>query len=158
MILGSSFLTIAAPSARGGETDPTLLIVRAVASDTPNGTLVRVDGQFPWNALLQSGYPLELVVWRTTGQIEFVAFDLAGAARSGTHGALVDGLSTSEVATFAAQGQPDSGPVLTHVENGRLEAVLDARFAGAPLAAQLYVIDHGTPFVSNPAPITRGLP
>ncbi len=153
-----ALITLASAPTSAGETDPTLLITRAVATDTPNGTLVRIDAVFPWNALLQSGYPIRLVVWRAVGRPDFVRFDLAGGARSGSDSAVLDGLTTSEVLLFAGAGRPDPAHVLTHVEAGRLESVLGAGFAGVPLGAQLFVDDHGTPFVSNPISVTRGLP
>jgi|JI10StandDraft_1071094.scaffolds.fasta_scaffold122162_3 hypothetical protein len=143
---------------QAGETDPTLLIARAVASDTRSGTLIRIDATFPWNALIQSGYPLKLVVWRRAGTPDFVELDLVGSARSGSNPAVIDGLETAEVGPFSTSGQSNPAHALTLVDDGRIEAVLGAEFVGAPLGAQLYVIDHGTPFVSNPIDVGRGLP
>ena len=44
-------------------TDPSLYLTRAVEVQGANGRLVRIDGSFPWNALLQSGYPIQIVFW-----------------------------------------------------------------------------------------------
>lgn len=144
--------------AGAGETDPTLLITRAVATETANGTLLRLDAIFPWNALIQSGYPLELLVWQAAGPPTFVRFELGGQAHVGSTPEVADGLTPSEVSPVRLEGRPDGSHALTHVQEGRLEAVLGAGFSGIPLGAQLVVIDEGTPFVSNPVAVIRGLP
>jgi len=140
-------------------TDPPLFLARAVAQDTANGTLIRVEGELPWEGLLQSEYPLALVVWATEGAPEFVRFQLSGQAFTGISTEVVDGLTTpAEAIAFAALGAVDGAQRLTHIGPGRLDAVITLPFASGPIAAQLFVIDPrdgGTPFMSNPIAVER---
>lgn len=145
-------------SARAGETSPVLAIYRAKATDTASGTLVRIEGTFPWNAVIQSAFPIKLVVWKTVGSTEFVRFDLDGSAYRGTNPSLADGLGPNEVVPLLNLGQIDPVQSLTHVDQGYLEVVLGSEFQGAPLGAQLFVVDRGVPFVSNPIAVSRGAP
>ena len=144
--------------ARAGETSPVLAIYRALATDTASGTLVRIEGTYPWNAVIQSAFPIKLVVWKTVGSADFVRFDLDGTGHRGTDPSLADGLGTNEVVPLLNLGQIDPLHSLTHVGQGYLEVVLGSEFQGVPLGAQLFVVDRGVPFVSNPITVSRGAP
>ncbi|HPG25260.1 MAG: hypothetical protein H6748_06090 [Spirochaetaceae bacterium] len=155
LIAAAAIRLVLAGPAGAGETDPTLVLWRGVAVETPSGTLVRVEGEFPWNALLQSGFPLQLVVWSSEGAADFVRFELDGDAFVGLDPAIVDGLSPIESAAIETAGAAAPAQALDHVGPGRLEARLSAPFVGRALSAQLFVIDGTTPFVSNPIALER---
>ncbi len=55
-------LLLASPTA-ASITDPLLYLSRANEFQGVNGRLIRIEGSFPWNALLQSGYPIQIVFW-----------------------------------------------------------------------------------------------
>lgn len=131
-------------------TDPTLFLSRAVEFQGANSRLVRIEGVFPWEALLQSGYPLQLVIWTNAANPDFVRFDLHGNAVTGVTATLEGGLTPAEATGLFAIGEASNLQHLVHVGPGRIEAQLGAPFMTAPLRAQIFVVDNGTTFVSNP--------
>lgn len=139
-------------------TDPVLYLSRAVEFQGANGRLVRIDGSFPWNALLQSGYPVQIVIWNEVNGSDFVRFDLSGDAFTGVSETVESGLTPAEATALLDVGMPvdeTSGDLrLVHVSPGRIEALLSGPFATAPLAAQLFVVDGTTTFVSNPISVS----
>lgn len=143
-------------------TDPVLYLSRALEFQGGNGRLVRIDGSFPWNALLQSGYPVQLVFWNDANGSDFVRFDLSGNAFIGVSGAVESGLTPAEATALLPVGTPvgeaSSGLRLVYVGPGRIEALLSGPFATAPLAAQLFVVDGTTTYVSNPISVSPVAP
>ena len=129
--------------------DPTLALYRGQQVEGAAGTTVRVDGVFPWNALLQSGYPLELVLWPADGVGEFLRIGLDGSVHRGDAAYVIDGLTPAEAVLLSSLGESDRAHGLAYVAEGRLDVRVTGAFAGRPLEAQLIVIDEGTPFVSN---------
>jgi hypothetical protein len=142
-------LLITGSTATAGETDPTLALYDGRQAPGISGTMLRVEGVFPWNALLQSGYPLELVLWAADGGGDFLRVRLDGEMRRGRAPFVVDGLTPGEAVSLASIGAADGGHRLTYVAEGRIDLLVTGVFAGRPLAAQLVVLDEGTPFVSN---------
>ncbi|HEB90250.1 MAG TPA: hypothetical protein ENI85_11820 [Deltaproteobacteria bacterium] len=140
------------------QTDPTLFLSRAVSFAGNHGRLVRIDGLFPWNALLQSGYPVQVVIWNAENDSDFVRFDLAGNAVAGTTSSVEGGLTPAEATSLAAVGTPDPAQTLSHVGPGRIDARLTGALADVPLSVQIFVIDGGTTFVSNPIPVSAVTP
>ena len=136
------------------QTDPTLFISHAVDFDGSHGRLVRIEGEFPWNALLQSGYPVQIVIWNEANDSDFVRFDLSGNAVTGNSSIVGGGLTPSEATSLSTIGVPDLTQELAYVGPGRIEARLSGSFVAVPLAAQIFVIDGGTTFVSNPISIS----
>ena len=83
-------VVLAGPTA-ASMTDPTLYLSRAVEVQGVNGRLVRIEGSFPWNALLQSGYPMQIVFWNDANHSDFVRFDMSGNAFTGVTAAVAGG-------------------------------------------------------------------
>jgi hypothetical protein len=139
-------------------THPELYLSRAVEFQGANGRLVRLDGSFPWNALLQSGYPVQVVIWNDVNGSDFVRFDLSGNAFTGVAAAVESGLTPAEATALLPVGVPvgesNSELRLVYVGPGRIEALLSGPFATAPLAAQLFVVDGTKTFVSNPISVS----
>ena len=147
VLIGAGLLSRTADASM---TDPTLFLSRAVEFEGTSNRLVRIEGEFPWEALLQSGYPLQLVIWTNAVNPDFVRFDLHGNAVTGVTATLEGGLTPAEAAGLFAIGEASDLQHLIHVGPGRIEARLGAPFMTAPLRAQIFVLDNGTIFVSNP--------
>jgi len=154
-------LLLASPTA-ASITDPVLYLSRATDFQGVNGRLIRIEGSFPWNALLQSGYPIQIVFWNDENDSEFVRFDLSGNAFTGVAEAFEGGLTPAEATALLSLGVPvgetNNDLRLVHVGRGRIEALLSGPFATGPLAAQLFVLDGTTTFVSNPISVSPVTP
>jgi len=135
--------------AHAGQTDPTLMIHRALHADIAGATVVRVEASFPWVALLQSGYPVEIVVWATEGHPDFTRVQLTGDSVSGAASFVQDGLSPAEIGPLHSASSAPAANTISHVSEGRIDVQVRPPLAGRALALQLVVVDDGTPFVSN---------
>ena len=72
--------------------------------------------------------------------------------------AVEDGLTPAEATALLQVGDANSALRLVHVGPGRIEALLSGAFASAPLAAQIFVVDGTTTFVSNPISVSAVAP
>jgi len=136
-------------AAHAGQTDPTLMIHRALHADGGGATVIRVEASFPWAALLQSGYPVEVVVWATEGHPDFTRIQLTGDSVSGAASFVQDGLSPAEINALHSASSTAAANTISHVSKGRIDVQVRSPLAGRALALQLVVVDDGTPFVSN---------
>ena len=88
-------------------TDPTLVLTAAASATGALHRVVRVDGSFHAQDLVQLAYPLQVLV--RDRRRTYVRFDLSAGAVSGTAAALADGLQADEAAGAARQGAPARG-------------------------------------------------
>jgi len=130
-------------AAHAGQTDPTLMIHRALHADGGGATVIRVEASFPWAALLQSGYPVEVVVWATEGHPDFTRIQLTGDSVSGAASFVQDGLSPAEINALHSASSTAAANTISHVSKGRIDVQVRSPLAGRALALQLVVVDAG---------------
>jgi hypothetical protein len=143
-----------APTARATPTDPTLALTRALAAAGESHRLVRVEGSFHAEDLIQLAYPLQVLIRETTSGTAYVRYDLSGSAATGVAPELADGLQADEAEGLLAQGGPAPAARVTFLGLGRIDLLLPASFPGGPAEVQLFVIDEGEPVLSNALPLT----
>lgn len=142
-----------ASAAYGTPTDPTLVLTAAAGATGALHRVVRIDGSFHAQDLVQLSYPLQVLVRIGT---QYVRYDLSAGAVSGTAAELADGLQADEAAGLLGKGAPAPGARILFLGLGRIEVALPASFPAGAGEAQLFVIDEGTVVLSNPLPVAVG--
>ncbi len=142
-----------------GPTDPAL----AVASATVSGGSSRVvvlRGIFPSDDLVQTGYPLQLLVRSLGNGTSYLRFDLGLQVLEGNEASLVDGLDAADVPGLLASGTPNPFARVIGLGPRRLDILLPASFPSGAAEVQLFVLEPGdtVPVLSNPFTIQVPLP
>lgn len=156
-----AFATLAAPvaPARATQTDPVLVVVRALRADAAGGALVQIDAEFPSPDLVQRPIGLEVLVRDLAGDgTSHARFPLGGTPVSGVSAALADGLDPEDVAVLQASGTPLAGARVLHLGERRIDLWLPASFAPAAAEVQLFIVYEGDPLLSNPLPLEESAP
>lgn len=117
-----------------------------------NALLVRYEGGVLASALVQTDYPLHLVVVERGGG-RYVRFAVASGAVSGTAAQLVDGATSEESLALLAEGEPLPGARLIFVGDGRIDVLLPASVLSGSLDAFAFALYEGTALVSNTLPV-----
>lgn len=145
------------PAAFATPTDPTLALTNASAATGAVHRVVRVDGSFHAQDLVQLAYPLQVLIRETSVGTHYLRYDLSGSAVTGSAAALADGLQADEAAALLGAGTPAAGAQVLFLGLGRLEVTLPASFPGGPAEIQLFVIDEGEAILSNTLPVVLGV-
>jgi len=154
VILAVAMVYVPNPRARATQTDPVLIITRALGVAATGATLVQLDATFPADDMLQQQVPVQVVVRDlASGGSHYARFALGGAAVSGVDPALANGLDPGDVATLLASGTPLAGARVLYVAPGRVEFVLPSDFPIAAAEVQIVLVYQGDPLLSNPAPL-----
>jgi hypothetical protein len=157
LLLGASLALAAAAAAT--PTDPTLALTGATAAAGAAGTaarMLRIEGSFQADDLVQLAYPLQLLVRETTTGTTYVRYDLSSGAVTGSSAALADGLQAGEVNALLGQGTAEPAARVLFLGLGRLDVALPPSFPGGPAEALLFVVDEGETILSNPIPLAVG--
>ena len=141
------------PAAFATPTDPTLVLTNASTATGALHRVVRADGSFHAQDLVQLAYPLQLLIRETTTGTGYLRFDLPGAAAAGSAAELADGLQADEAEALLASGTFAPGARVLFLGLGRLEVLLPEDFPAGPAEIQLFVIDEGEAILSNALPI-----
>jgi len=157
VLLGSVAMCAWNPGARATQTDPVLVIARALGVAATGGTLVQLDATFPADDMLQQDVPVQILVRDlTSGGTHYVRVALGGTAVSGVDPALADGLDAADVPALLASGTPLVGARVLYVAPGRIEFVLPPGISVASVEVQIFLVYEGDPLLSNPAPLLDG--
>jgi len=140
----------AGPAALATPTDPTLILTAAASAAGDGGRVLRIDGSFHAQDLVQLAYPLQVLVRMGTA---YVRFDLADGAVTGSAPELADGLQAGEAQGLLGAGTPAPDARVLFLGLGRLEMALPASFPAGAAEAQLFVIDEGEAILSNALPV-----
>ena len=142
------------PRARATQTDPVLVITRALAVAATGGTMVQLDANYPADDMLQQPVPVQVLVRDLAGGgSHYARIALGGTAVSGVDPALADGLDPGDVEALLASGTPLAGARVLYVAPGRVEFVLPSDFPIAVAEVQIFLVYNGDPLLSNPAPL-----
>jgi hypothetical protein len=145
------------PRARATQTDPVLVITRALGVATAGGTLVQLDATFPADDMLQQDVPVQILVRDlASGGTQYVRVALGGTVVSGVASGLADGLDPVDVPALLASGTPLAGARVLYVAPGRVEFVLPPGISAASAEVQIFLVYEGDPLLSNPAPLLDG--
>jgi hypothetical protein len=139
-------------SSQATGTDPDLALTHVVCSSGENVRVVRLEGHFPADDLVQLAYPLQVLIREIGPGTRYVRYDLSATAVRGDAPELADGLDPSEVADLLAQGNPAPKAVVAFMGVGRLDLVLPGSLPAGPAEAQLFVLENADPVLSNPLP------
>jgi len=148
--LAATLACCAGAPALATPTDPTLVLTAAASAAGGAGRVLRVDGSFHAQDLVQLAYPLQVLVRAGT---LYVRFDLSDGAVIGSAPQLADGLQADEAEALLDEGAPAPDARVLFLGLGRLELALPASFPAGPAEAQLFVIDEGEAILSNPLPV-----
>ncbi|MFQ5415412.1 MAG: hypothetical protein ACE5FL_00040 [Myxococcota bacterium] len=150
-------LLLLVPSIGAGvSTDPVLVLSGARAEVGVSARLVRIEGVFPAQDLVQQAFPLQILLRETTTGSGYVRYDLSGAAFIGSAPEIADGLDAAEAVALLGQGAPAPGAEVLLLARDRIEVLLPVSFPSGPAEAQLFVIDATAPILSNPVPFSVG--
>ena len=130
--------------------DLSLTSVRAFSG--ANALLLRYEGGVLGTALVQTDYPLHLVVVERGGG-RYVRFAVSSGAVSGTAPQLVDGATSGESLALLAEGEPLPGAELIFVGDGRIDVLLPADVLSGSLDAFAFALYEGAALVSNTLPV-----
>jgi hypothetical protein len=145
-----------ASAAAATPTDPTLALTGAAAAGGAFGRMLRVEGSFHGDDLVQLAWPLQLLVRVSGGGTAYVRYDLSGGAVTGSAAALADGLQAGDVPGLLGQGTAAPDARVLFVGPGRLDVALPQAFPGGAAEAQLFVVYEGEAILSNPIPLAVG--
>jgi hypothetical protein len=134
-------------------TDPTLALTGAGFAGGAIHRVVRVDGSFQAQDLVQLAYPLQVLVHAGAS---YVRYDLSAGAFTGTAAELADGLQAGEAPGLLTKGTAAADAQVLFLGLGRLEVSLPATFPAGPAAVQMFVIDEGETVLSNAVPVSIG--
>ena len=140
----------------GASTDPVLALAGDQAEVGDSARLVRLEGVFPAQDLVQQAFPLQILLRETTTGSGYVRYDLSGAAFTGSAPEIADGLDPAEAAALLNQGSPAPDAEVVLLARDRIEVLLPIAFSSGPAEAQLFVIDADAPILSNPMPFSVG--
>ena len=153
----AGLLALSPASAAAGPTDPTLVISDAFGTQGALRVLAIV-GTFPSDDLVQSAYPLQLLVRSQTDGVSYVRFGLSDRGYVGMEPALADGLDASDVPGLLAAGTPDTAAVVVGLDPTRVTVVLPPGFPAGSVEVQFFVLEPGetVPVLSNAFLVTLG--
>jgi len=142
-------LLFAAPDVRAISTDPVLVLTRVVASSGASARVVRLEGTFPSEDLVQFPFAMQILVRETGTGTGYVRYDLSTGVFTGSAPELADGLQFDEAIGFSTQGDPAPDGELVLLARDRIELSLPAAFPDGPAEAVLFTIHEGSPILSN---------
>jgi len=130
-------------------TDPVLVLTGVVSTSGTATRVVRLEGTFPSQDLVQFPFALQILVRETTIGTGYVRYDLSQGTFSGSAPELADGLQFGEAIAFSTQGSPAVDGELVLLARDRIEVSLPSDFPDGPAEALLFTIHEGTPILSN---------
>jgi hypothetical protein len=143
---------LASPSfeARGTPTSPALLLTDAETEEGESGTMLRVQGSYPYSDLIHQPYPLQLFVREVQNGTRFVCFSVPWGVMEGESAIFADGLDEAEVEQISTLSTPSPDGRIVKVSPQYISVHLPADFPPGPAEAQLFVMYQGLPVFSNP--------
>jgi hypothetical protein len=151
--LACAALLALAATARAADTAPILSLSAAEALRGNAGILVRVDGSYPLDDMVQTPMAVQLLIRELDGN-DFVRFELSTGAFEGNLESLATGLDAVNVFELLALTEPSPGARLMALRPGRIEVLLPSDFPAGPAEAQLFFLYNGDPVFSNPIGLT----
>lgn len=142
-------LFVGSATVRAISTDPVLVLSRASAVSGVSERIVRLEGTFPAEDLVQVPFALQILLRETTTGTQYVRWDISQGVFSGTAPELADGLQFAEVLSFSTQGVPTQGGDLVLLARDRIELRIPNGFPDGPAEAALFTIYEGSPILSN---------
>jgi hypothetical protein len=130
-------------------TAPALFLRSVDATTADAGTLVRLEGSFPFGDIVQEPYDLQVFVRKVGPEGRFLWFPIRGTPLRGETPAVAGGLDEGSVWAMMLWAVPSESGRLLHVSEGRIEVQLPRSFGAGPAEAQLFVLYRGTPIFSN---------
>ena len=151
MVLGGAL----AGAAHATPTDPSLgLHDAAVLPGAPR--IVRVDGSFHRDDLVQVPFPLQVLIHTNSPDPQYVLVEPGARRVHGRATRLDDGLQAADVPFLLSGGLPETGTYVVELSERRIDIALPAWFPAGPAQVQLFVWNQGEPVLSNPFPIEVG--
>jgi hypothetical protein len=136
--------------ARGTPTSPALLLTDAETEAGESGTLLRVQGSYPYSDLIHQPYPLQLFVREVQNGTRYVCFSVPWGVMEGESTVFADGLDEAAVAQIGSLSTPSPDGRIVNVSPKHISVHLPADFPPGPAEAQLFVMYQGRPVFSNP--------
>ncbi|MCA9513059.1 MAG: hypothetical protein KC560_20280, partial [Myxococcales bacterium] len=152
-LVAMALVATAPAAARATPTDPVLAIYAARAARGDARTRIQLAAVFPQQDLVQIPYPIQVVVWDGVGGAQYVRFDLSDGAFEGSHAGLADGLDPADATALASAGAPSATARHVLVAKGRIELELSTAFPLADARVRIFVIEGGSPVLSNEMPV-----
>jgi len=140
----------------GSATDPKLVLSAAASYSGTSARIVRIEGAFHSDDLVQLALPFQVLIWRSANPNDYVRYDLSGGAVTGRAGELTDGLNAAEAVALLATGTPDATARVLFLGPSRLELLLPNTFPGGAAWVQMYSVDATETVLSNPLGLTLG--
>lgn len=135
----------------GTPTEPVLALSRVTSAVGASSRMVRIEGIFPGDDLVQIAYPLQILI--RIGE-QYVRYDVVQGAVGGSAPELADGLGSGEVAGLLGAGAPEANARVLFLGPDTIDVLLPAGFPSGAAEAQLFVLHGGThPVLSNPLPL-----
>lgn len=132
--------------ARATLTFPALAIEEVTATPGAKGMLVRINGTFPFEDMVQLPYPLQVFIHQ--GE-RFVCYQLPWGVLAGKDEIFEDGLSEEAVARIAQVAKPDKHAKVVQVSDSQIRVQLPDDFPEGTAEVQLFVMYEGAPIFSN---------
>jgi len=136
--------------AHAGATSPTLIVSAASATATDGARVVMLAGAFDFPNAIQTGYPLQLVVFQGT---RFVRYPVASPAVSGESALLADGaLDEADLPAILAAGTaaPAGVRIITFTAGEARLALPPTFTSGAATALVFTILPADGSVLSNP--------
>jgi len=151
-------LVWAASAAHGTLTSPELVLSRVDSEAGAKGTLVRVEGVFPFDDLVQQAYPLQLFIRSLERPKRFVCFSVPWGVMEGEDEAFEDGLDEDETPLIGLAGAASQDARILQISPRHMRVRLPEKFPDGAAEAQLFVMYNGSPVFSNvyPFEIVKG--
>jgi len=142
------------PIASGTGTDPALALTGVSVEVGATACVVRLEGDFLEDDLVQLAYPLQILIRETALGASYVRYDTSLGAFTDVAPELLDGLAPEEALALLGKGSPSPDATIVFLGSGRIELLLPASFPAGGAEVQLFVVDTGQVILSNPLPFS----
>jgi len=149
LALAAATASMLAVAANGTLTAPELVLSRVDSQSGAKGVLVRVEGVFPFEDLVQQPYPLQLFIRSLEKPKRYVCFSVLWGVMEGDDEIFEDGLDEDETDLVGPLGKRSKEGRFLQVSPNHMRVRLPGGFPSGLAEAQLFVIYQGSPIFSN---------
>lgn len=153
-LAGGTLALLAAPGpGRSTITAPFLQLTELTTEATPDGTLLRAEGSFPFEGAIDEAYPFQLFVRTLEKQTNrYVSFSPVWGPLGGDDPFVKKGLDEKNAYEIFRVSHPLTDARLIAVSPRAIEVQLPPDFPLGEAEAQIFVLYEGDPLFSNPLP------
>ena len=140
--------------ARGSATitAPALAVTGVQSTSGERGTVIRVEGEFPFGDIVQTAYGLQIFLRETDEGRSFLCFALDRGVFRGESDAVAGGLDAETVWEMMEAAEPSTSGRVLHIGPSAIELWIAPDFDFERAEVGFFVLYHEEPIISNFVP------